>query len=81
MMHYSSMVPHLTIHTDLDGPKVSFFVHWMDKIEKSSKILSNCLADFLPFMYQKVKNYFWLSKRHPLATIDVMQLNIPALKS
>ena len=39
------------------------------------------IADFLPFMYQKVTNYFWLSKRHPLATIDVMQLNIPVLKS
>jgi hypothetical protein len=53
----------------------------MDKIEKSSKILGNCLADFLPIMCQKVKNYFSLSKRHPLATIDVMQLNISALKS
>ena len=24
------------------------------------------------------KNYFWISKRHPLVTIDFMQLNIPA---
>ena len=32
-------------------------------------------------MYQKVTNHFWLSKRYPLETIDVMQLNIPGLKS
>ena len=57
------------------------FCHLMDKMEKSSKILGNCFADFLPFIFQKVKNYFRLSKRHPLATIDVMQLNIPGRKS
>jgi hypothetical protein len=44
-------------------------------------MLGNFLADFLPILYQKVKNYFGLSKRHPLATIDVMQLNVLALKS
>ena len=43
--------------------------------------MNNCLADFLPFRYQKVKNYFWLVKMDPLATIEVMQLNIPSLKS
>ena len=43
--------------------------------------MDNCLADFLPFRYQKVKNYFWLVKMDPLATIEVMQLNIPSLKS
>ena len=44
----------------------------MDKTEKSSKILGNFLVDFLPILYQKVKNYFGLSIRHPLATIDVI---------
>ena len=56
-----------------------FFYHWMDKMEKSSKMSGNFPTNFLPFIYQKVKNHFWFSKRHPLATIDVMQLNIPAL--
>ena len=54
----------------------------MDKTEKSSKMLGNFLVDFLKIWYQKVKNYFGLSIRHPLAaTIDVIQLNVPALKS
>ena len=44
-------------------------------------MLGNFLVDFLPILYQKVKNYFGLSIRHPLATIDVIQLNVPALKS
>ena len=49
----------------------------MDKIE----ISDNCFVDFLPILYQKVKNYFWLSKKHQLATIDVMKLNVTALKA
>ena len=53
----------------------------MDKTEKSSKMLGNVLVDFLAILYQKVKNYFGLSIRHPLATIDVIKLNVPAIKS
>ena len=53
----------------------------MDKTEKSSKILDNFLVDFLPKMYEKGKNYFCLSKTHPSGSIDVMQLNIPAIRS
>ena len=49
---------------------LAFFVNRMDKTEKSSKMLGNFLVDFLPILYQKVKNYFWLSKKHPLATIE-----------
>ena len=43
-------------------------------------MLDNYLVDFLLSLYQKVKIYFLLSKRHPLASIDVMQLNVPDLK-
>ena len=53
----------------------------MDKTEKSAKMLGNFLVDFLQILYQKVKNYFGLSIRYPLATIDVTQLNVHALKS
>ena len=53
----------------------------MDKSEKSSKMLGDFLVDFLPILYQKVKNYFGLSIRHPLVTIVVIQLNFPDLKS
>jgi hypothetical protein len=53
----------------------------MDKAEKSSKILGNFFVDFLPILYQTVKNYFGLSKRHPLATMSVMKLDVPVLKS
>ena len=60
---------------------LALFVNRMDKTEKSSKMLGNFLVDFLPILYPKVKNYFGLSIRHPLATIDVIQLNVPALKS
>ena len=52
----------------------------MDKTKKSSKMLANFLVDFLPILYQKVKNYFGLSIRHPIATIDVTQKNVTALK-
>ena len=40
----------------------------MDKTEKSSEMLGNFLVDFFPILYPKVKNYFGLSIRHPLAT-------------
>jgi hypothetical protein len=53
----------------------------MQKIEKLSKIVVNCLVDFLPILYPKVKNYCCLPKRHPLAAIDAMGINVPALKS
>ena len=53
----------------------------MNKTEKSSKMLGNFLVDFLAILYQKAKNYFGLSVRHPLATIDVIKLNVPAIKS
>ena len=56
------------------------FVLRIDKIEKSSKMLDNYLVDFLLIFYQKVQN-FWLSKRHPLAATDVIQLNVPTLNS
>ena len=46
----------------------------MDKTEKSSKMLGMFLVDFVPILYQEVKNYFGLSIRHPLVTIDVIQL-------
>jgi hypothetical protein len=46
----------------------------MDKTEKSSKMLGNFLVDFLPTLYQKVKNCFGLSIRpNPLASIDVIK--------
>ena len=46
-------------------------------------MLGNFLVDFLPILYQKVKNYFELYIRHPLATIsiDTMQINVFALKA
>ena len=44
-------------------------------------MLDNYLVDFLLSLYQKVKIYFFLTKKHPLASIDVMQLNVPDLKS
>ena len=44
-------------------------------------MLGNFFADFLSILYQKVKNYFVLSIRHLLATIDVIQLDFPALKT
>jgi hypothetical protein len=53
----------------------------MDKTEKSSKMLGNFLVDSLPIFYIKLKNYFGLSISNPLATIDVIQPNVPALKS
>jgi hypothetical protein len=53
----------------------------MNKTEKSSKMMGNFLVDFLAIFYQKVKNYFGLSIRYPLATIDVIRLNMPAIKS
>ena len=62
-------------------PFLAFFVNKLDKTEKSSKMLGNFLVDFLPILYPKVKNYFGLSIRHPLATTDVIQLKIPVLKS
>ena len=51
----------------------------MDKTEQSSKMLGNFLVDFLPILYQKVKNYFRLSARHSLATTDVIKF-IQAVK-
>ena len=56
------------------GLFLAFFAKRMDKTEKSSKMLGNLLVDI-------VKNYFGLSKRHPIVTIDVMQLNILTLES
>ena len=53
----------------------------MDKNQKSSKNLGNFLISFLSILYPKVKNYFLSSKKHQLATADVLQLNVPALKS
>ena len=44
-------------------------------------MLVNFLVDFLPILYHKVKNYCCLLKRHPLAAIDAMRINVPALKS
>ena len=62
-----------------------FFLHFMSiewtKTQKSSKMLDIYLVDFLPILYQKMKIYFLSSKKHPLASIDVMQLNVPVLKS
>ena len=49
----------------------------MNKTEKSSKILVNFLVDFLAILYQKVKNYFGLFIRHPIATIDVIKMFLP----
>ena len=34
----------------------------MDKTEKSSTMLGNFLADFLPILYQKVENYLIIHK-------------------
>ena len=56
------------------------FVHRMQKIEKLSKIVVNFLDDFLPILYHKVKNYCFLPKRHPLATIVAMQIDVFAMK-
>jgi hypothetical protein len=53
----------------------------MQKIEKLSKIVVNFLVDFLTILYHKVKNYCFLPKRHPLAPIEAMRINISALKS
>ena len=72
---------HFCPHFNIQTLFLAFFVNRMDKTEKSSKMLGNFLVDFLPILYQKVKNYFGLSIRHPLATIDVIQLNFSALKS
>ena len=50
------------------------------KPQKSSKMLNNYFVDFKLILYQKVKIYFLLSKKHPLASIEVMQLNVSVLK-
>ena len=71
-------------HSDLDGPTLSkncSSVHRMDKTKKSTTNFGNFCVESLPILYQKLKNYFWLSKKHPLATINVMQLNVPTLKT
>ena len=44
-------------------------------------MMGNFLVDFLAILYQKVKNYFGLSIRHPIATIDVIKLKVPAIKN
>ena len=49
----------------------------MDKTEISSKML----VDFLPILYQKVKNYFELSKRPPLAVIRYHAIKLSCPKN
>ena len=72
---------HFCPHFNIQKLFLAFFVSRMDKSKKLSKKLGNFLVDFLPILYQKVKNYFGLSKRHPLEKIDVMRLNVLAINS
>ena len=68
--------PHFKIQTFF----LAFFVHRMQKIEK---IIKNCglfFVDFLLILYQKLTNYCCSPKRHPLATINAMRINVSALK-
>ena len=75
-VRYSSC-PFLSVFCDL-GP---FSCILLTETQKSSRMLNNYLVDFMPILYQKVKIYFLLTKKHPLASIDVMQLKVSFLKS
>ena len=75
------LLVHFGRHFNIQTLFLAFFVNRMDQTKKSSKMLANFLVDFLPILYQKLKNYFALSIRHPLAKIDFIQVNSPALNS
>ena len=68
------------LHFKIQTCFLAFFVHTMQKIEKNHQKLCFSFVDFLLIFYCKVKNYYCLPKRHPLATIDALRINVSVLK-
>ena len=77
----SILLVHFCPHFKIQTFFLAFFVYRMQKIENIIKNSDLFFVDFFLILYHKVKNYCYLPKRHPLATIDAMRINVSALKS